>query len=273
MKNIFNKSLIVLMSIFLLSSCDKNDDVFYEGAPLLQFSKESGKQTVGVGDVSSEAIIEFGTQNVANSSNEVKLVFDAIKSTAVPGVDFTLVNGGVETLPSGVTYGQFKVKILESGANPVPKVAVFHLSSNTLVPASFNQEFTLTMSLKCSINYFLGANGDFNYDGYFLDPAQYQIIKDPVKPLTMRIVDFLDTGVDFVFRYDDDTRVITFDEQNTGQLYQGVTPITVMMPVGAVGDVGPSTLDACGRKAIINMRFAVGAQGSFGNHAEKFTGF
>lgn len=261
-----------MMSIFLLSSCDKNDDVVFDGAPLLQFSKENGKQTVGIGEISSEAIIEFGTQNAENSSNEVKLVYDAAKSTAVPGVDFILVNDGIETLAPGVSYGQFKVKILESGASPIPKVAVFHLSSNSLVSASFNQEFALTMSLKCSIDYFLGANGTFNYDGYFYDPAQYQIIKDPTKPFTMRIVDFLDVGVDFVFTYDDDTRVITFAEQDTGQLYQGSTPITVMMPVGSAGDVGPSTLDACGRTATINMRFAVGALGSFGNHAETFTG-
>lgn len=275
MKNIIRNTIIACFSVFLLSSCDKTEEVIYEGPALLQFSGESGKKTVELGQVTAEALIPFGTHTPVSVASEVKLIFDAAKSTAVPGVDFTLVNGGVEVLNAGQSYGNFKVNILESGATPVPKIAVFHLSSEALqfAPASgaFAQEFTLTMSLRCSVNYFLGSGG-FNYDGDQYDPGQYLIEKVPNKPNTLRIVDFLSIGIPFVFTYDDDG-VISFKEQVTGTFYQN-SPITVSMPAGTAGDVGPSTMDECARKAVINMRFSIKALNlTFGNHAETFTGF
>ena len=251
-------------------SCEKTDDPVYEGESYLQFNKAaSGVKTVESGQVTADAIIEYGVLNAVSGNHQVNLVYDAAASTAKPGVDFTLVDGGVSQLTSGQTTGQFKVKVLESGASPVPKVAVFHLSSPTLPVASFGKDYALTMSLKCPVSVFLGTTGVFNYNGAFWnDPGQYLIIKNPGVANSLRVVDWLDTGLDFVVNYND-AGVVTFPEQSTGINYQaGPNKYTIKMSQsGAV-----STYDACSRKLTINAFWFVPNVGSFGEKSEVFVG-
>ncbi len=268
MKNIISKSLIVCLSLFMFS-CEKTDDPIYEGESYLQFNKAaSGVKTVESGQVTADAKIEYGVLNAVSGDHQVNLVYDAAASTAVPGVDFTLVDGGVDQLTSGQTTGEFTVKVLESGASPVPKVAVFHLSSPTLPVAAFGKDYALTMSLKCPVSVFLGATGVFNYSGWWNDPGQYQIIQNPGVANSLRVVDWLDTGLDFVVNYNDEG-VVTFPEQSTGINYQtGPNKYTIKMSQsGAV-----STYDACSRKLTINAFWFVPNVGSFGEKTEVFVG-
>lgn len=274
MKNIINKSLIVCLSLFLLS-CEKTEDVVYEGVSQLQFSKtDAATQTVESGTVSSQAVIEYGTLSPVSGTHQVQLVYDAAKSTAVPGVDFTLADGGVSTLNAGQVIGNFKVNVLESGATPVPKVAVFHLSSATLPLAQFAQDFTLTMSLRCSLSSFLG-NGVFNNNpGWFNAPngstngGQWQIIADPVNPKTLRVVDWLDIGKDLIVKYND-AGVATFEEQDSGVPYQG-GPNNFTIKQSTAGAV--STYDACSRVLTLKAFWFIPNVGSFGEKTETFVG-
>lgn len=254
------------MSIFLLSSCDKNDDLIFEGDSALQFNfgTDAGK-TVESGAGTAEAVIEYGTLTAVSGAHQVKLIYDAAKSTAVPGVDFTLVNGGEETLAAGQSMGQFKVNILESGATPVPKVAVFTLSSPSLPNATFNQEYTLTMSLRCPITTLIGT-GNFNYTGWWNGSGGYQIIQGTT-PNTLEVVDWLDIGVNLILKYDDNG-IITFDQQDTGYPFQsGPNNYTIRMSTTAV-----STYDTCARKINLKAFWFVPNVGSFGEKTEDFTG-
>lgn len=267
MKKIINKALIVGLGLFILSSCEKQDDVFYEGDSQLQFNKTaSATQTVESGAVTAEALIEYGTLSPVSGTHQVQLVYDAAKSTAVPGVHFTLANGGVSEITAGQVISNFKVNVLESGATPVPKVAVFHLSSPTLPLASFGQEFALTMSLRCPVNVFLGS-GVFNYTGWWNGSGQFYL-QQGTAAKTLKVVDWLDTGVDLIVKYDD-AGIATFDEQSTGINYQaGPNKYTIKQSTaGAV-----STYDACSRTLTLKAYWFVPNVGAYGEKTETFVG-
>lgn len=267
MNKIFKFTLSALFGISLMS-CSADEFPTYDGDPYLQFNVEStGSKTVPSGAGSVQAVIDYGTYKPVTGTNQVKLVYDAAASTAVPGVDFTLVNNGISEITAGQSTGTFKVNVLESGATAIPKFAVFHLSSPTLPLADVNQTYTLAMSLKCSVNYFLGSTGVFNYTGWWNDPGQF-LIEQGSAPNTLNVVDFLDTGVDLVVKYDD-AGIVTFAEQSTGVDYQaGPNKYTIKMSQsGAV-----STYDACSRKLTINAFWFVPNVGSFGEKTEVFQG-
>ncbi len=268
MKNIINKTLIVCLSLFVLS-CTKTEDVIFEGDTALQFSfGTTGKKSVEPAAVTAEAVIDFGTLKAVSGTHQVKLVFDAAKSTAVEGVNFTMVNGGVAEITAGQSMGQFKIKVLESGSTPIPKVAVFHLSSATLPLASFNQDYALTMALKCPPTTFVGG---FNNINFFYGAGQYLIEEVAGEANTMQIVDYPDTGLNFKFKYDDDG-VVSYVEQPTGYIYSAAPYAgkeAYLYP-----NANQSTVDMCGRVLTLKGDFKLfGTNAGWFNKTETFTGF
>ena len=266
MNRIIKYTAVALFGLSMVA-CSADQFPTYDGDSAVLFNlSDKGSKTVDAGAVSAETTISYGTLKPVSGTHQVKLVYDAAASTAVPGVDFELVNGGVDDITSGEVTGEFKVKILESGATPIPKVAVFHLASDTLPLASYNQNFSLTMSLKCSVNFFLGNTGVFNYDGWWNDPSQF-LISEGTAPMTLQVEDWLDTGVPLIVTYDDDG-IVTFAEQSTGLNYQtGPNKYTIKMSTTEV-----STYDACARKLTIKAFWFVPNVGSFGEKTETFVG-
>lgn len=148
MKNIINLVLGFLMS-FLIVSCE-TENMTYDGESFLHFpSTTTAKLFVEKGSGSKNLTINYGTISKVKGIHTVKLVVDTQKSTAVEGVDFTILNNNVSELKDGNLNGEFIIKALESGATLAGKKVVFKLESSTLKNAVFSNVFTLDIALSC----------------------------------------------------------------------------------------------------------------------------
>lgn len=158
MKNLKIILLSFFSVLFILSSCTE-EAITYSGDSFLHFNKGT-KSTVAItlGTGNQTVDINYGTISAVSSSTTVKLVVDTEHSTAVEGVDFTIMNNPDE-LASGENSGVFTVRLLENGATLAPKSIVFRLTSPSVTNAMFDQIYTLTYSLACPSN----LQGNYTY--------------------------------------------------------------------------------------------------------------
>jgi len=152
MKKLKILSLLLLSLVF--SNCSESDgQVEYKGDNALFFNNNGQPKRV-ILDGSVDFVttsLEFATVKAPASSYQVKLVYDAENSTALPGVDFDVVND-VVTVEAGVLYGAFEVKFYEATAVALGKKAIFTLESDDVNNASFDNKMEVNISLSCQLD-------------------------------------------------------------------------------------------------------------------------
>lgn len=145
-------SILILSFLVVFNSCKVDDAPYYDGESLVHFNNSSQKASVKLGSNSANFLVTYGVTKASGSNNNVELVFNAAKSTAVLGTDFTIVEG-TDTLPAGVSLGDFKLNIKEAAA-AAGKKAYFTLKSSSLASAIFNTEVEVTFALACPLDNF-----------------------------------------------------------------------------------------------------------------------
>lgn len=264
MKKLFYYIFSALMTLSIYSCSEAEPDV-YNGDSLLNFNQGSKiDESVLIGTNSKDIKVTYGTIKAVTGTHQVKLVFDAAKSTAVPGVDFTIAND-THTINAGEVMGEFGVNLVEP-AQGVEKVAVFKLQSATLPYAVFDQELTLTWRLQCTIDSFLNnsTSAFFNAAPELFGGPWPVEIEMGTEPNTLIIKDYIETGYNIKLTYDANGR-ITFDPHQTGYMH----PTYGMISMRMSGQT--STYDACNRKMTLKAEYYVNA-GSFGDMTDQFTG-
>lgn len=255
--------------MFLINSCRSDGEMAYTGDSLLIFTAPQNSADVLVlsGAGSSTYNVPFGIVKQSGSDHDVTLVIDQQKSTAKEGVDYTIAKKTV-TLKAGDVAGDFPVKLLESGAVQTGKKIVFTVSSPTLKNASFNQDFTINVSLACPISSFVGSF--VNTEAWFYDPGETFDIEEDTVPNQLRIVGFMDDGSDFVLKYNPETFVVTFDTQSTGYFYGQYNAFILIRP--ATDTTKISSFNPCTRKLTLYMDYWMNGVGGWPNESEVFVG-
>lgn len=266
MKKILKLFPILLILSIVVWAC-REDNPEYKGSPYLHFNNGTSKsEIIFKGADHKDIKITYGSIKAVTGANQVKLVLDTQKSTAVEGVDFQILKNP-DDLAAGEVSGEFTVRLLEAGATQAPKKAVFKLQSTTIENAVFDQEYTLTISLTCPVAGFYGSFT--NTDAWWNNPGgTFDIVASSV-PNQMLVKDFWDLGKDLVFNYNPETFVVTLPDQNTGYLYSANNYIWAKQATDATKI---STFNPCTRVLTLNVNYYVPNVGGWGNQVEKFTG-
>lgn len=164
MKKFFKTILPVLLLAFAVVSCEKEGQPVFDGESLLHFDKIEQEASVKLYAGNADVKITFGTTKVVEGDHSAELVFDAAKSTAVLGTDFTIVKG-TSTIAAGQSLGNFVINVTETAAK-AGKIAVFTLKSSTLKNAIFNQEVVVKFTMNCPLTNFPLT---YNVDVYAFD--------------------------------------------------------------------------------------------------------
>ncbi len=268
MKNLVYFIFSGILSLSILSCSEVEPDV-YAGDSYLNFNKGTTiNESVLIDTDYKDFNISFGTISAVNGNHQVKLIFDAAKSTAILGVDFNIIND-TDELVTGDVGGAFPIRLVEP-AQGVVKTAVFRLQSATLPYAMFDQELVLTWRLQCTIQSFLGGatSGFFDaksglFTGNFPGPVEIILGSEPN---TIVVKDYLEVGYDLKLKYDESGR-ITFDPQQTGYIH----PTYGMISIKMSSDGAPSSYDACNREMTLKANYFVSA-GTFGDMTDTFVG-
>lgn len=149
MKKFFKTILPVLLLAIAVVSCKKEDQPVFDGESLLHFDRPAQNAFVKLYQGNADNNITFGTTKVVSGDHTAELVFEASKSTAVLGTDFTIVKG-TSTIAAGQSLGNFVINVTETAAT-AKKVAVFTIKSTTLQGAIFNQEVTVNFKMNCPL--------------------------------------------------------------------------------------------------------------------------
>jgi hypothetical protein len=270
MKKIKLLSLLSLFMVATFTSCTDDDkgERVYKGASLLNFHKGVSRDVfVFSGTGFTEITIDYGVLKPVAGDNTVSLVLDTENSTAVEGVDFEIVDG-TDELTDGETTGQFTVKFLEGGAVQAGKIAKFKMSSSTLDSATFNEVYTVNVSLSCPINTFVG---DFDATSWWLGNSTHTVVEGAAAN-TIQINDFWSdnaTAPNFILSYND-AYVVTFAPQNTGYFvaqYNGYIWARMSTDATQVSSFNP-----CTRTMKVYVNYYIPNVGSYGNKEEVFTG-
>ncbi|QIY91393.1 hypothetical protein [Chryseobacterium gallinarum] len=253
------KYLFILFLSFSMSSCE-NEEIHYEGDPYLSFINTSSQELVDQGSGSKVVEVQYGT--IAKVPNaEVRLVVDQT-SQLKEGIDFEFMG---PSNPSGNFDGKIAIKLLESGASPEGKNAVFRLSSPTIKNGIFNQVHTMTVALKCPISYFLNAS--FKATMPFFNGATYDVdITEGPEANTLLLKDYFANGTDIKLKYNPSTGAITLDTQQTGYIH----PSYGMVSIRQVATTA-STVNFCTRKIVLSYQPFVSA-GNFAAVVDNIVG-
>ena len=249
------------LCVFLLgiSSCS-NEKIIYDDEPLLTFYNSSTQQLVDQGSGSKIVQVKYGTLAKVDNA-EVSLVVDP-SSQLKEGVDFEFMGS---SNPSGKFDGTISIKLLETGASPEGKNAVFRLSSPTIKSATINPVHTMTVALKCPLTYFLGGN--FESTMPFFGGATYPIeIIAGTEANTLLLKDYYANGYDIKLKYDPSTGIITFDSQQTGYMHPNYGMVSMRQVTTT-----PSTINFCTRKITLVYTPFVSA-GNFANVTDLIVG-
>lgn len=262
------KYLLLILS-FLLVSCD-NEEIYYEGESYLHFPTNAADYLINQGSTQKDIEIEYGTLSKVSGDHEVKLVLDPA-STAKEGVDFQYIKGTDN--PNGKFNSKFVVRLLESGASSVAKIAIFRLQSSTLKNSIINYPtFTVTMSLKCPATL---MNANFKNTEAFWNTAgdNFDIVQTS-STNELRIKNFLDVGRDFIFKYNPDTYVVTIPDVYTGSNYSAAPYAGSEIWVKQSTDAAQvSTFNPCTKTLTIYSNYYLkGTTAGFGNKKEVFIG-
>ncbi|MDR2236294.1 MAG: hypothetical protein LBE92_09230 [Chryseobacterium sp.] len=253
------KYLSILLLSFVVASCE-NEEIHYDGDPYLSFITGSSQELVDQGSGSKVVEVQYGT--IAKVDNaEVKLVVDET-SQLKEGVDFEFMG---PSNPSGNFDGKVAIKLLESGASPVGKNAVFRLSSPTIKNGVFNQVHTMTVALKCPVSYFL--SGSFKATMPFFSGATYDVeITEGPEPNTLLLKDYYANGHDIKLKYNPSTGAITIDTQQTGYIHSTYGMVSIRQVTST-----PSTINFCTRKIVLSYQPFVSA-GNFAAVVDNIVG-
>lgn len=263
------KYLAIVMLSLTLVNCSTDDKGEREyGVSSINFLNQGQAKSVFVLSDSgyTDAVLEFGSVNKVSGNNTVRLVPDVANSTAVEGVDYTILKG-TDELSSGEDTGSFTVRFLESPATQAGKTVVFRLESETLPNATYNNVLVVNVSLTCPIETFLG---DFSSNTWILEEMSVNEIVAGSAPNSMRIVDFWPsiTSPDLVFTYDPTTYIVTVPEQGTGFNYSPTAEIKIRPAMSGLA----SSFNPCTRVLTLNVNYYVPGVGNYPDQVEIFTG-
>ncbi|MFN1219584.1 hypothetical protein ACKW6Q_21665 [Chryseobacterium kwangjuense] len=242
------KYLSIVLFSAVVFSCT-NEEIHYEGDPYLSFITTSSQQLVDQGSGSKVVEVDYGTIAKVESA-QVSLVVDPT-SQLKEGIDFQFMG---PSNPSGNFDGKIAIKLLESGASPEGKNAVFRLSSPTVKNGIFNQVHTMTVALKCPVSYFLAGNFKATMPFFTGSPTVDVEITEGPEPNTLLLKDYYANGYDIKLKYNPSTGAITIDTQQTGYMH----PTYGMISIRQVFTT-PSTINFCTRKMVINYQPFVSA--------------
>ncbi|WP_265427527.1 hypothetical protein [Chryseobacterium sp. YIM B08800] len=176
MKRILSILTLSLLTVF--NSCQEDEAVYYEGDSLVHFNTTTQRVFVKLGTNAADVLVTYGVTKAAGSNSNVELVFNATKSTAVLGTDFTIVEG-TDTLPAGNVLGDFKLNVKEAAAL-AGKKAFFTLKSSSLGLATFNTEVEVDFALACPLeNFPLKYNVDVFAFGEYAPSHEQTLVPVP----------------------------------------------------------------------------------------------
>lgn len=255
--------------VFAPTSCKDEDEIFYEGESLLHFNTPAQRANVIKDTGSADYVVTYGVTKAAGADSNVELVFDAAKSTAVLGTDFTIIES-TDVLPAGVSLGGFKINVKETAAK-AGKKAYFKVRSASLAPAIFNQEVEVVFGLVCPPDTFAGV---FNVQNVLF--GQYPVeIELGTTPNTLILKDYIEIGYDITVEFNPLTGELSLPStpQPTGYI-NGANGMILIKP--AV-DGSKGTVDFCNRT--MNLRLSYGTpsganytSGGSTSYADVFTG-
>lgn len=249
-----------LYTLFFLSaiSCS-NEKIIYDDEPVLTFINATSQQLVDQGSGSKIVEVKYGTLAKVDNA-EVKLVVDPT-SELKEGIDFQFMG---PSNPSGKFDGAISIKLLESGASPEGKKAIFRLSSPTIKNGILNPVHTMTVALKCPLAYFMAGN--FNATMPFFGGTFPIEIAQGTEENTLLLKDYYANGYDIKIKYDPSTGNITFDNQQTGYIHSTYGMVSIRQVVTT-----PSTINFCTRKITLVYTPFVSA-GNFSNVTDTIVG-
>ena len=140
MKNIKLKFAAIAIILATFSSCLVDDDVtdYGDGINIIDFPSSTIDGTFDIGIDEAEfdvpARLVGGNGAATPSDVAVTYVIDPAKTTAVEGVNYEILNGGVFTFPAGETSATFPIKIISSSLDPdlaVPLTIALKLTNAT----------------------------------------------------------------------------------------------------------------------------------------------
>ena len=249
------------LGIFLLGVSCSNEKNIYDDEPLLTFYNASSQQLVDQGSGSKIVQVKYGTLAKVDNA-EVKLVVDPA-SQLKEGIDFEFMGS---SNPSGNFDGTISIKLLESGASPEGKNAIFRLSSPTIKSAIINPVHTMTVALKCPLSYFFAGNFNATMP-FFSSTATYPVdVVAGTEANTLILKDYYANGYDIKLKYDPSTGVINFDNQQTGYMHATYGMVSIRQVTTT-----PSTVNFCTRKITLVYTPFVSA-GSFANVTDVILG-
>lgn len=158
--------LMVLSLILFFASCDDNKVELYSGPSQIHFIDAKGSLIVD--DTNPEFTIEVGVSKAVDTDRTFDITIDEENSSAIEGLSFELVSKQI-TIPAGEVVGQFEVKGLFSGAEPLGQQLSLQLeSSNVDEVAGFSNEFTLQLYKFCDFDRdaFIGTYQVYEHSTY-----------------------------------------------------------------------------------------------------------
>lgn len=269
MKKFFNIFLACASLLTVAYSCEA-EQPFTEGNSELHYDRPAQNALVTLDSGSADYLVTYGVTKAADSDNTVELVYNATKSTAILGTDFTIVEG-TDVLKSGSSLGDFKLNVKESAAK-AGKKAYFTLKSNSLELATFNREVEVTFTLVCPASTFPGI---FSAKNVLFGTFDVEIAAGTTAN-TLILKDYIETGFNITVNFNPLTGEVSLPAgtQPTGYV-NGANGMILIKP--AV-DGSKGTVDFCNK--IMNLRLSYGTPGgatytSGGqtSYADVFTGY
>lgn len=152
MKSLKVLSILLLSLVFSNCSDDSKGQKGYNGSEnFLVFANDTQKMGVLPDTGSQIHKLTVGGLRAASSAYQVKLIYDAASSTALPGVDFDIVSD-VITVEAGQVFGSFDIKVYEDPATGAGKLAYFTIESAQLENANFHNVTEVTFHLSCPVD-------------------------------------------------------------------------------------------------------------------------
>jgi len=269
MKKFFNIFLACATLLTVAYSCEA-EQPFTEGNSELHYDKTAQNALVTLNSGSADYSVTYGVTKAAESDNTVELVYNATKSTAILGTDFTIVEG-TDILKGGSSLGDFKLNVKESAAK-AGKKAYFTLKSNSLALANFNKEVEVSFTLVCPATTFPGL---FSAKNVLFGTFDVEIIAGTVAN-TFILKDYIETGFNITVIFNPLTGEASLPAtpQQTGYV-NGANGMIMIKP--AV-DGSKGTIDFCNKK--MNLRLSYGTptgatytSGGLTSYADVFTGY
>ena len=265
------KILFLFIGCLFFFACKDADSEIYDGESLLHFDKVVQPANVLLGANNANSVITYGVTKVAASDSNVELVFNAAKSTAILGTDFTILEG-TDVLKAGTAVGDFKINIKETAAK-AGKKAYFNVKSSSLTQAGFDTEVEVSFVLVCPPNTFPGIYSVKNalFGTYDVEIAAGTVAN------TFILKDYIETGFDITVNFNPLTGEVSLPTtaQPTGYI-NGANGMIVIKP--AV-DGSKGTVDFCNKKMNLRLSYGTPTGGTYQtspgvtSYADVFTGY